>query len=176
MRKWWNDLTPGQRRLFLLGVPVVAVFALIVTLRGGGRGAPPDDDEDGGPSAAVLPGSFAPTASTDAIGVGQLASYEDAMTAELDAMRDEMREQPAATPDPATTAQPSADQRRMMQVVRHEFARAGVALSDYGKGRTAPAGETAEGRVERIAYEINQGIRTVGDLRGSLQWIKDSYR
>lgn len=104
--KWWRDLPANQRRLLLIGVPLVAVAALVSVLR---RPSPaPDTDEPSAAAAGVMPPTAAPA--MDAIGVGQLASFEDALTGQIDEMYRYIEERTAATPadDPDQAETPAA--------------------------------------------------------------------
>ena len=82
MREWWEKLTPTQRRLVLIGVPVVAVAALWSTLH-----RPPSSDAadtnagDAGdgtapPTAAAGPAGYVTTGDPSAVGsVGTLSAF-----------------------------------------------------------------------------------------------------
>lgn len=95
-------LSPAQRQMLTLAVPVVAVFALISTLARRGQPAAAE------PSPAPVTGSTAAFTmpSTDAIGVGQLSEFESLLTGRVNALGIQVEETgllitSALTPPPA---------------------------------------------------------------------------
>jgi hypothetical protein len=117
-----SNLSPGQRQLLMVGAPVVAGLALITVLR----------NRQSSPTAA------APVAAnTDAIGVGQLASFESAITDTLNELAQRIDLQshladnatpaaptPAAAvtvPAAATSSVVTSSGRSVLQVVANPF-------------------------------------------------------
>lgn len=83
-----DNLSPGQRQLLMYGAPVVGIFALISFL--GKKNAP---------ATAAVTGATQPTAlpNASAIGVGELAQYESAVTAAIGSLQAQVANLPAAT-------------------------------------------------------------------------------
>jgi hypothetical protein len=73
-----DNLSDGQRKALLIGVPAVALVAVGVRF-GKGSTPPPAAPADDQPSSTP-PTGYLPPASTDAIGVGQLADFESHIT------------------------------------------------------------------------------------------------
>lgn len=71
-----EQLPGGQQKAVMIGVPVVAVFALIATIRKPKVTPAAADAKPAGISGFVMP-------STDAIGTGQLAEFESLLTARI---------------------------------------------------------------------------------------------
>lgn len=90
-----DQLTPQQRKLAAIGVPVVAVFALISVIqkRNQPAAAPP--------TTGFMPGGHAP--STDVIGVGQLAEFESLLSGQISQLARQIGDM-KANPNPAPPA------------------------------------------------------------------------
>lgn len=56
--------------------------------------------------------------------------------------------------------------------VRRLFRQYGIPLDYYGEGQTGPRAEDTSERVDRIVYQINNGHRTLADLRKSLNRLR----
>lgn len=76
-----DNLSPGARQALLVGAPIVAVFAFMAA-RSNSSSEPVDEEA---PTAA-MPAGLTPEYSTDAIGTGQLASFESSITDRLNAL------------------------------------------------------------------------------------------
>lgn len=76
-----DSLSPAARQGLMIGVPIVAVFAFMAA-RSNNASEPVDEEA---PSAA-MPAGLTPEYSTDAIGTGQLASFESSITDRLNAL------------------------------------------------------------------------------------------
>lgn len=106
----WNQLSRPQQLLLALGVPLVAIAALVVSRRQ--QAAPePEPDVTAEPPVGVLPG-YVPT--TDAIGTGTLADWTTNFTAALGDLSQQIAEletspstTPPATPSPGNPLAPT---------------------------------------------------------------------
>lgn len=72
----FSTLSDTQRRLLLIGVPVVAAMVLATRLRGGGAPEPAIDGDQVEPADGQLGPVLTGTADTSAIDVGQLADFQ----------------------------------------------------------------------------------------------------
>lgn len=101
--KWLNDLPPAQRLAVIVGVPLVAVAALVSMMRRGGTAT-----VSAAPSAApTTAGQTLPVAvGTGAIGSGELAQFLNIFTDELEVIRRTIEEGETGQPitRPPTTA------------------------------------------------------------------------
>lgn len=109
-----RNLSPNQRRALMVGVPVVAVIALVQVLAGrkAPAPAPTDTETDDATSGADLsfPGYVMPT--TDAIGTGALTDFLSQINANQSSFLSELTEtlknqdSTPATPPPTPTPTP----------------------------------------------------------------------
>lgn len=104
--KWLNDLPPAQRLAVLVGVPLVAVAALVSLFRRGGTvsatAAPAEDPASAGVGGQTLPVAVG----TGAIGSGELAQFLSIFTSELEVIRRTIEEGETGrpiTPPPASS-------------------------------------------------------------------------
>lgn len=120
--KFLENLPPAQRMAVLIGVPVIAVAALVSMLRR------PQTAEGPPPSAsttATTAGQTLPVAvRDDAIGVGELSEFGSILTRELQNVRRTIEEQEngrtvtaAATATPVTVAPAGETWRELLQRV-----------------------------------------------------------
>jgi hypothetical protein len=138
-------LKPWQRNALMIGVPAVAVLALMRR-----RSAP---------AAGAVQGPPIGTPSTDAIGVGQLAEFESGVSQSIfklgtiiEQLRASMAEtapQPDKPEDPKT---PDAARR--------------PAISNWGSS----AAETEASRIGRLVDQVTSGTRTLSSVRSSLNY------
>lgn len=96
-----ENLSDAQKKALLIGVPAVALVAVGVRV---GKSKTPATTTD--PTAAPATGAI-PAASTDAIGVGQLADFESKLTDAIQGIHFGSTPTPNPTPTPAPTPTPS---------------------------------------------------------------------
>lgn len=151
--KWFKNLSPTQRQMLLIGVPVVAVFALVMALRGG---SPDEDLEEESATSGTPARGFVPSGGGDAIGAGQLASYEDAVTSELDVLHQQIEKN-------------RASQREAIQAQQDAYDQFLDDVAGAGSGSQLPAGGfQIDDPPEKIGiYTIdNELVRVGGDPAG----------
>ena len=97
-----DGLPPSQRTALLIGVPVVAIAAIVTAMRPAPEPAPEPDEAL--PPEGTIPGAMMPT--TDAIGTGTLAEWANQWAEILSGLTGrvtDLEERPQATPPPAST-------------------------------------------------------------------------
>lgn len=93
-----EQLTDGQRKALMFGVPAVALFALAMRFTHRNDPAPTPEDTTSSPTATAT--GIIPPASTDVLGVGQLAEFESQLTASINALANQLHSQPETSPAP----------------------------------------------------------------------------
>lgn len=90
LRKWWSGLSPMERRAIMFGVPVVAIAAVVSMIRGR-EDAAAEDAADGKAGTDATAGTYEPATPPPgpggtgaAIGVDQLADFQNQFTGALD--------------------------------------------------------------------------------------------
>ena len=196
LRKWWNGLSKGERGAILIVAPIVALALIIAALRGRDR-ATADTAKGqmdtvgqvaGGPTGGygVEPGT--------AIGVDQLADYQNATTEQFDTVYgaiDETRtsladltgmvegiqvgESSPGGDDDQPVQEANPDAAKYEQQVRDLFAEKGVPLdwwgtTDDGQTRAAPQGP--DERAARIGRQLASGNRTWKDVVNDVGWLR----
>ena len=185
---WWKKLSPLEQRVAMFGAPVVVLGAAVAISRSRQRAAA---DAAAAETEAVkipggeLPGGVVPSAGPvgEAIGIDQLTEFEtiwtdalgqqsdavwagiDALGADLSSRIDQLPQgnAPGADPDDPPPVGPSqAELAYYARVATTIFQRYGV---DYDAAR-----------IERIAFELASGMRSVDDLTASVRRLAEASK
>lgn len=194
-----DNLDPMQRKMLLIGAPVVGVAAVYALAKGGtpGEDEEPVDDATGtsGIVTGVIPGGTPGGASTGAIGTGELSSFlenvSDALTvvrseqseaiADLRAENEDWRaaledsitgrfDQERQTPTTPPRAPAPPAEVSTQQRVLDVFAKYNLPTSVT----QGPTSETAEQRIARITREVESGSRSLASVEASVRRLAEN--